>query len=322
MNAVIDDEARKHLARLARRLASGSITNEEFENRQRQSKEPALHDIYFYGLWPLYDDFVEHKLVGRWALTREGRAWVARIVLFLHSGLPYRYPRVTGLSQVPVMLLSLVTLGWSDGTGGNVTGEMETKRFGHSSVEASTRPLYRIHHSLVVAPNTALQRTPKIPAPLKANVSALLNAKIRTALRFVLHYRNRSSQSKEASMKVLTSLLLALAAFTVTAQNYPAPQEGTWVVRDFKFHTGETLPELKLHYRTVGDKSGRAGDHHAWHHRIGRGIPDADVRGGVVRAGAAARCEALLHHPAGRGRPRALEQAVRRPEDEVSALQL
>ena len=38
------------------------------------------------------------------------------------------------------------------------------------------------------------------------------------------------------------------------AQNYPAPQEGTWVVRDFKFHTGETLPELKLHYRTVGDK--------------------------------------------------------------------
>ena len=30
------------------------------------------------------------------------------------------------------------------------------------------------------------------------------------------------------------------------AQNYPAPQEGTWVVRDFKFHTGEALPELKL----------------------------------------------------------------------------
>ena len=57
-------------------------------------------------------------------------------------------------------------------------------------------------------------------------------------------------------MKTLISLLLTLAAFTVTAQNYPAPQEGTWVVRDFKFHTGEVLPELKLHYRTVGDKSG------------------------------------------------------------------
>jgi hypothetical protein len=112
MNAVIDNEARRHLAALARRLAAGGITNEQFEDRQRRSKEHALHDIYFYGLWPLYDDFVEHKLVGKWALTPEGRTWVARIVLFLHSGLPYQYPRVTGLSQIPVMLLSLVTLGW------------------------------------------------------------------------------------------------------------------------------------------------------------------------------------------------------------------
>ena len=57
-------------------------------------------------------------------------------------------------------------------------------------------------------------------------------------------------------MKALTSLLLAFATFAATAQNYPAPQEGTWVVRDFKFHSGQVLPELKLHYRTIGDKSG------------------------------------------------------------------
>jgi homoserine O-acetyltransferase len=57
-------------------------------------------------------------------------------------------------------------------------------------------------------------------------------------------------------MKILTSLLLSFAAFAAMAQNYPAPQEGTWVVRDFKFHTGDVLPEVKLHYRTIGDKSG------------------------------------------------------------------
>jgi homoserine O-acetyltransferase len=54
-------------------------------------------------------------------------------------------------------------------------------------------------------------------------------------------------------MKLLTSLLLALAAFAAQAQSYPAAQEGTWVVRDFRFHTGEVLPELKLHYRTIGE---------------------------------------------------------------------
>ena len=61
-------------------------------------------------------------------------------------------------------------------------------------------------------------------------------------------------------MRRIAQALLVLA-FILTgsagvAADYPAPQEGSWVVRDFKFHTGETLPELKLHYRTVGDKSG------------------------------------------------------------------
>jgi homoserine O-acetyltransferase len=40
------------------------------------------------------------------------------------------------------------------------------------------------------------------------------------------------------------------------AADYPAPQEGSWVVRDFKFHTGEVLPELRLHYTTVGAPGG------------------------------------------------------------------
>jgi homoserine O-acetyltransferase/O-succinyltransferase len=37
----------------------------------------------------------------------------------------------------------------------------------------------------------------------------------------------------------------------------PAPKGGDWIARDFKFHTGETLPELKLHYTTVGEPSGQ-----------------------------------------------------------------
>ena len=57
-------------------------------------------------------------------------------------------------------------------------------------------------------------------------------------------------------MKLLATLVLCLTTMAATAQNYPAPQEGTWVVRDFKFHTGETLPELRLHYRTIGDRGG------------------------------------------------------------------
>jgi homoserine O-acetyltransferase/O-succinyltransferase len=38
------------------------------------------------------------------------------------------------------------------------------------------------------------------------------------------------------------ALLLLLAAVQALAADYPAPRQGSWVVRDFRFHTGETLP--------------------------------------------------------------------------------
>ncbi|HEU4922244.1 MAG TPA: alpha/beta fold hydrolase, partial [Burkholderiales bacterium] len=59
-------------------------------------------------------------------------------------------------------------------------------------------------------------------------------------------------------MKRFFALLFALASAAAIAADYPAPHEGNWVVRDFKFHTGEVLPELRLHYRTVGAPSGEA----------------------------------------------------------------
>jgi homoserine O-acetyltransferase len=55
---------------------------------------------------------------------------------------------------------------------------------------------------------------------------------------------------------MLWTLALALMAGPGLAADYPAPTEGSWVVRDFRFHTGETLPELRLHYTTVGAPTG------------------------------------------------------------------
>jgi len=55
--------------------------------------------------------------------------------------------------------------------------------------------------------------------------------------------------------RFLVLLAIAVAVFTTSASaaDYPTPQEGDWVARDFKFRTGEVMPELKLHYRTIGD---------------------------------------------------------------------
>jgi homoserine O-acetyltransferase len=57
--------------------------------------------------------------------------------------------------------------------------------------------------------------------------------------------------------RVLVALILALIAAPAIAADYPAPKTGEWVAKDFKFHTGEVMPELRLAYTTVGDPSGQ-----------------------------------------------------------------
>ena len=49
---------------------------------------------------------------------------------------------------------------------------------------------------------------------------------------------------------------LVTATLPALAADYPAAKEGSWLVRDFRFHSGEVLPELRLHYRTVGNPAG------------------------------------------------------------------
>ncbi|MDB6166758.1 MAG: Homoserine O-acetyltransferase [Lacunisphaera sp.] len=63
----------------------------------------------------------------------------------------------------------------------------------------------------------------------------------------------------------LRSLLLGL--FTSLASGlwaadypgYPAPAEGDFVLKDFAFRSGEKLPELRIHYRTIGTPRRDAG---------------------------------------------------------------
>ncbi len=56
--------------------------------------------------------------------------------------------------------------------------------------------------------------------------------------------------------RLLSAAVLALAATGAVAANYPAPVEGDYVIKDFRFHTGETVPELNVHFRTIGNPTG------------------------------------------------------------------
>jgi len=53
-------------------------------------------------------------------------------------------------------------------------------------------------------------------------------------------------------MKFNLGLLLVVASAPARAASYPAPAAGDYLLRDFRFKSGEVLPQLKLHYQTLG----------------------------------------------------------------------
>jgi homoserine O-acetyltransferase len=53
-------------------------------------------------------------------------------------------------------------------------------------------------------------------------------------------------------IRLFVVLLSVFVASVALAADYPTPTEGDFTIRDFKFQSGETLPELRIHYRTLG----------------------------------------------------------------------
>ncbi|QIG99359.1 MULTISPECIES: alpha/beta fold hydrolase [unclassified Bradyrhizobium] len=55
------------------------------------------------------------------------------------------------------------------------------------------------------------------------------------------------------------ALVAAFVSMSVMAMaaDYPAPQDGEWIAKDFGFHSGEVMPELRLHYTTLGPPTGQ-----------------------------------------------------------------
>jgi homoserine O-acetyltransferase len=67
--------------------------------------------------------------------------------------------------------------------------------------------------------------------------------------------------SVRALCLAISSVVWLLPAGRSLAAEYPAPKEGDYIIKDFRFRSGETLPEVRIHYRTIGqpqrDASGK-----------------------------------------------------------------
>jgi homoserine O-acetyltransferase len=60
-----------------------------------------------------------------------------------------------------------------------------------------------------------------------------------------------------AALSFFLAVIPAVTSFAAPAADYPAPKQADFIAKDFKFHTGETMTELKLHYTTLGEPTGQ-----------------------------------------------------------------
>src|SRR5262245_17717627 len=54
------------------------------------------------------------------------------------------------------------------------------------------------------------------------------------------------------SCLLFVAITSVAARLSVVAADYPLPTESDAILRDFHFESGEMLPELRMHYRTLG----------------------------------------------------------------------
>lgn len=94
---MIDIDTRRQLSADIRKLATGRMTNDEFDDvyyeRYENSDDRAIREIaaHCYGLYSS-DTLLPIRLRGRHALDSASRTAIARCVLFLRSGLQYEWP--------------------------------------------------------------------------------------------------------------------------------------------------------------------------------------------------------------------------------------
>jgi len=93
---MIDAVLRKSLSQDIRRLITGRMTNDAFDdvyyNSYIDSRDRAISEIATFGYSLYSSDVWPYRLRGQYAADKETRSAAARCVLFLRSGCDYQWP--------------------------------------------------------------------------------------------------------------------------------------------------------------------------------------------------------------------------------------
>jgi homoserine O-acetyltransferase len=100
---------------------------------------------------------------------------------------------------------------------------------------------------------SGLSLTTTVKAIIELNAASDQSSKHKTVPN---RAREVTMNSIRVYSRVVCGVVYLLIAVSGLAAESLSPKEGDWIVPDFRFHNGQVLPELKLHYTTLGAPSG------------------------------------------------------------------
>lgn len=107
---------RTRFAELIRAFYSGRITNWDFEDDSEELwNDTAAFHVFHDGIWFTYSDVPEHRFTDKKRLSRDDRRTIARWILFLKSGQPYKWPVSSSLPvfiSIPILFSGLPLAIW------------------------------------------------------------------------------------------------------------------------------------------------------------------------------------------------------------------
>ena len=93
----------------------------------------------------------------------------------------------------------------------------------------------------------------KAPGAEKQDEVRLRLTEVEPNATFFWTFTMRLARCRSALGWSMAALWLFLAAGLTSAADYPKPVPGDFTLRGFRFASGKTLPELRIHYRTLGE---------------------------------------------------------------------
>ena len=222
------------------------------------------------------------ELAAQGLLAPDGRADLGAVRLGLAVRSGAARPAVATEADIRSTLTAAASIGLADPASGATTGVFFAKLLKQMGLDETLRPRIRLFPDGTAAMEALARGEVALAAGQISEIKPVTGVDLVGPLPDALQLRTvyaaavtRSATSPDAARAVITFLTSAKMAPALAAAGFDAPpsaakaeaapkldsRQGDFIAHQFRFQSGETLPDMKLHYTTLGAPQTDAAGH-------------------------------------------------------------